>query len=189
MTRAMKASPRVLPAVGCCAVVVHSSSRLCHITQTIRKLALVRLLGGIFGLILHVPSAVVHNTRCPPSAMPLRANLSLTLGRSGQCRAGVMPPPVFPARDSLALPEEVLKYNQHGQPYRDRELPERARISGLSLQRPNLGLGMLAHLFSVPSPSSAKCFLNNLKGGTLIRCLGMTLARAKKRDAPKLCHR
>ena len=172
MTRAMKASPRVLPAVGYRAVVVHSFSRLCHITQTILKLALVRLLGEILGLILHVPSAVVHNTRCLPSAMPLRANLSLTLGRLGECRAGVMAHPVFPARDSLALPEEVFKYNQHGQPYRDRELPERARISGLSLQRPNLG----------------QCFLNNLKGVTLISCLGITLARAKKRDAPKLCH-
>jgi hypothetical protein len=96
--------------------------------------------------------------------------------------------PVFPSRDSLALPEEVLKYNQHGQPYRDRELPERARISGLSLQWSNLGLGMLIHLFNVPSSSSVKCFLNNLKGGTLISCLGITLARAKKRDAPKLCH-
>jgi hypothetical protein len=185
MTRAMKVSPRVLPAVGCLAVVVHSFSRLCHITQTLLKLALVRLLGGILGRILHVPSAVVHDTRCPPLAMPLRSNLSLILGRLGECRADVVAHPVFPCRDSLALLEEVFKYNQHGQPYKDRELTEKAGISGLSLQRPNLGLGMLAHLFNVPSPSSARCFLNNLKGVTMIGCLGITLARARKRDAPR----
>jgi hypothetical protein len=183
MTRAMKVAPRVLPVV----------SRLCHITQALLKRALVGLLGGILGLIRHFPSAVVYDATCPPFAMPLRASRSPAPSRPGERRAAVVAHPGSPPRDNLALddgdlrslentsrPEEVFIYSEHGQSYTDRDLPEKARISRLSLQWPNLRLGRLAHLFKVPSPASATCLPNNLNSITMIGCLGIILARGRR---------
>lgn len=194
MTQAMKALPRAVHAVRCFATAAYSFGDLSRFAHTLLELVLPGLWIRILVLVLHCRSAVTREAMRPLQTVVSGLGASPILSCSRESHPTLVvysvsshrSRPILDGGDLRGLkymfwPEEVVEDNQYSQVRTGLKWSAKTHTIGSFPLRPNLRLGMLAHLVEVPWLSSPKFFPKYLTGLTLIDYLGIAFAKLEGR--------